>query len=211
MLLILFMWQYVRVAVADSCSFIFSIYSDIHHGICTLICRYCVLIWQVFAGSKQSKAAMYTIRNVLVPVDFSDCSHHALSYAKELLPKTAATLHIVHVIEPPVYPANWSYAQAGLVDTEKEISDAARQELQRLTDEATKEGFNVRSDLLTGPAADEIVRYARQHRIDIISISTHGRRGFERFLFGSTTEKVLRQAPCPVFVVRTPDHKKEQS
>jgi nucleotide-binding universal stress UspA family protein len=56
--------------------------------------------------------------------------------------------------------------------------------------------------MLRGRASDEICGYAKEHGISIISIGTHGRSGLEHFLFGSTTERVLRKAPCPVLSVR---------
>ncbi len=150
---------------------------------------------------------MFKVREILVPVDFSDHSHKALNYALELALSNDARLHIIHVIEPPVYPATWSYAQVGLVESEKELCEAAERELEELRQKYCDRCPNIVTKTIVGQsAADEINHYAAEHKIDMISIATHGRRGLERFLFGSTTERVLRTAPCPVLAVRTPPH-----
>lgn len=150
---------------------------------------------------------MFSLSNILVPTDFSDQSNNALSYAKELVRPAGATLHIVHVVEPTVYPADWGYSQVGFVDLENELRSAAEKELEKVMEQVRAEGFTVKTSVLSGRASDEIIKYAEDNHIDLISIATHGRSGIEHLLFGSTTERVLRKAPCPVLAVRIPPHK----
>ena len=148
---------------------------------------------------------MYTISSILVPTDFSECSKHALEYSKELVKPNNAILYLLHIIEPVAYPVNWGYAQVGFVDVEKEYEKAAQEEMKRLSDQLTGEGYIVETLIINGArASDEIVSIAQEKRVSLICISTHGRGGLDHMLFGSTTERVLRKAPCPVFVVKAP-------
>lgn len=149
---------------------------------------------------------MFTIKKILVPVDFSECSSNALQYAKEMAESMKSTLYLLHVIEPVVYPVDWGYSQVGFADIEREITETARKEMTSLEASLVNQGFAVQTAIVPGRAAEIIIEYAAEENVDIISIGTHGRGGIEKFLFGSTTEKVLQKAPCPVLCVR----KKEQ-
>ncbi len=151
---------------------------------------------------------MFSVKALLVPTDFSANASQALQYAKEIARGTQATLHILHIVEPVVYPADWSYAQVGFADIEQELQENAEKELSALTDGLTKDGYNVVTAVRRGRASDEICNYASENGISIIAIGTHGRSGLEHFLFGSTTERVLRKAPCPVLSVRLDGEKK---
>jgi len=145
---------------------------------------------------------MFTVASLLVPTDFSENAGKALDYAKEIARSTNAELHLIHVVEPVVYPADWSYAQVGFADIEQELFNNAEKELGALAEHLRGEGFTVVTAVRRGRASDEICSYCLQHGISIISIGTHGRSGLEHLLFGSTTERVLRKAPCPVLSVR---------
>lgn len=147
---------------------------------------------------------MFAVSSLLVPTDFSENATQALQYAKEIAKGTTATLHLLHIVEPVVYPADWSYAQVGFADIEQELVENAEKELKTLSDSLTAEGFKVVTAVKRGRASDEICAYATENKISIVAIGTHGRSGFEHFLFGSTTERVLRRSPCPVLSVRMP-------
>jgi nucleotide-binding universal stress UspA family protein len=150
---------------------------------------------------------MQPITDILVPTDFSEHAREALEYAAELAQRLGATLHIVHVVEPIIYPAEWGYSQVGLTELEQELTRMAQQEIAKLVEELRARGIPVRGEVLHGRASEQIVRYAHEHSIGLISMGTHGRSGLEHFLFGSTTERVLRKSPCPVLAVRLPKAK----
>ncbi len=154
---------------------------------------------------------MFTVSSLLVPTDFSENASQALGLAKEVARGSQATLHLLHIVEPVVYPADWSYAQVGFADIEQELSDNAQKELEKLAAELKGEGFNVETVVRRGRASDEICDYAGEQGISIIAIGTHGRSGLEHFLFGSTTERVLRKAPCPVLSVRLDPEKSKSA
>lgn len=145
---------------------------------------------------------MFTLSSFLVPTDFSENALRALEVAKALASGGGAHLHLIHVVEPVVYPADWSYAQVGFADIEQELEENSKQEIAALAGTLMSEGFTVHTAVKRGRASDEICAYAKENDISVITIGTHGRSGFEHFLFGSTTERVLRKAPCPVLSVR---------
>ena len=145
---------------------------------------------------------MLTVSSLLVPTDFSENAGKALALAKEVARGSSAALHLIHVVEPVVYPADWSYAQVGFADIEQELQTNAEKELETLGDKLRTEGFTIVTSVRRGRASDEICNYATEVGISIIAIGTHGRSGLEHFLFGSTTERVLRKSPCPVLSVR---------
>ena len=90
----------------------------------------------------------------------------------------------------------------GFADIELELQNNAETELGKQAAALEAENFKVVTKVQRGRASDEICGYARENNCSIISIGTHGRSGFEHFLFGSATERVLRKAPCPVLSVR---------
>ena len=141
------------------------------------------------------------IKNILVPVDFSDCSIKALRYAIPLAKEHKAAITLAYVV-PSVSATFGEYGAFDAAAITKEMRAGAERQLATL---AVDEGRGlVATDTVvrTGPAAAEIVTLAKDLPADIIVISTHGRSGFKHVLLGSVAERVVRHAPCPVLVVR---------
>lgn len=139
---------------------------------------------------------MLNVKNMLVPIDFSTCAESALVYAVEIARSSNACVHLLHVVDeglfgPPYIP------QGGFV------YPIDRVELYRRLDalKAQYPEVPMETAVTIGKPADEIVRYAGENDVGLIVISTHGRHGLARIL-GSTTESVVRQAPCPVLTLR---------
>jgi len=80
-----------------------------------------------------------------------------------------------------------------------------KEAIELVKKQAKKEGVKFFSSVLEGNPAVEIVKYAQENGADLIVVGTLGRGGLSRFLLGSTAEKVIRTAPCPVMVVRQPE------
>jgi universal stress protein A len=147
-----------------------------------------------------------TLQRILVPIDFSDHSKNALRYAISFAQQFKASIDLIYVVEPTIYPADFSFGQIGFPNVEEELRKHGEDELENLI---TKEvGGKVVSykAVRTGKPFYEINQYAQERDIDLIIIATHGHSGMEHILFGSTAEKVVRKAPCPVLVVRTGEH-----
>jgi len=146
---------------------------------------------------------MLPITSILVPTDFSTHSEKALVYAKEWAKQWSATIHLIHIIEPVIFPVDWGYTPVDLSDVEKEYSSAAELELKKIVEDLHSEGFSVIPQIIHGGrSSDEINQYAKDHAISLICIATNGRGGVEHLLLGSTTERVVRKATCPVLVIR---------
>jgi universal stress protein A len=142
------------------------------------------------------------LHKILVPIDFSDHSKKALQYAIPFAEQFKASIDLLYVVEPAVYPADFSFGQVGFPAVEDELRQRGAEELQSLIDREIGIRVHARSAVRTGKAFHEIGQYAREESMDLIIIATHGHSGMEHVLFGSTAEKVVRHAPCPVLVVR---------
>jgi nucleotide-binding universal stress UspA family protein len=143
------------------------------------------------------------IKNILVPIDFSDYSKNALKYAVEFAKNFSAKLFLIYVVEPIIYPADFSMGQVAIPSTDIDIQNRAEEELKKLADEIQTD-IQVETIIKTGKPFVEINETAREKDIDLIIIATHGHTGVEHLLFGSTAEKVVRKAPCPVLTLREP-------
>lgn len=139
------------------------------------------------------------IRDILVPIDFSESSKKAMRYAARFADQFGARLALVYVHEPAVAPG-----LAMIMASEDDEATAAAKRL--LGDLASEIGIPrrqvARTLVRTGAPWNEITDAARTLQIDLIVLSTHGRTGLKRALLGSTAERVIRHAPCPVLVVR---------
>lgn len=144
------------------------------------------------------------IRTILLPTDFSECGNFALAYATSLARKFDASIICVHVIEPIVPTVGYSGMTEPLpiADISEQLEDSAERELPKLAECEECAGIEMEEIIVHGDAAAEIVRVANERAVDLIVISSHGRTGLGRILFGSTAEAVVRHAACPVLVVK---------
>lgn len=144
------------------------------------------------------------IRSILLPTDFSECGNFARSYAASLARKFGASIIAVHVIEPMVPTVGYSGMTEPLpiADIADQLETSAERELPRLAECEECVGLEIEEVIVHGEAAAEIVRVAKERDADLIVLSSHGRTGLGRILFGSTAEAVVRHASCPVLVVK---------
>jgi nucleotide-binding universal stress UspA family protein len=144
------------------------------------------------------------IRSILLPTDFSDCGNYALSFAASLARTFGASIICVHVIEPMVPTVGYSGMTEPLpiADITDQLEYSAERELPKLAKREECAGLEVEEMIVHGEAASEIVRVAKERNVDLIVVSSHGRTGLGRILFGSTAEAVVRHASCPVLVVK---------
>lgn len=144
---------------------------------------------------------MPTIRKILVPVDFSSHSGRALEDAIALAKEWGAELHLLHCY--PIHPAAIDpYGIAVPASLEAEIRQTAERRLGEWRDRAAAEGVAVQEHITAHLPSEEIPAAAERLGVDLIVMGTRGLSGFKHVLLGSITERVLRAAPCPVWVVR---------
>jgi nucleotide-binding universal stress UspA family protein len=145
-----------------------------------------------------------SIKKVLVPIDFSDYSKSALKYAVNFAKSFSADITLVYVVEPIIYPPDFSMGQIAIPAVSTEWDERAQEELDKLAKTEISKDVKVKSIIKTGKPFVEIIETAKEEEIDLIIIATHGHSGVEHILFGSTAEKVVRKAPCPVLTLREP-------
>lgn len=144
------------------------------------------------------------IKKVLVPIDFSDYSKAALRYAVNFAKMFKAEMILVYVVEPVIYPPDFSMGQIAIPSVNTEWDVKAKEELNKLASNEIPKEIKVTTIIKTGKPFIEIIDTAAELDTDIIIIATHGHTGVEHILFGSTAEKVVRKAPCPVLTLREP-------
>lgn len=139
---------------------------------------------------------------ILAPIDFSDPSRAALDVAADMASRFGAELLLVYVVPAiPVLPKDVSIFKEGEYDKSLENKDAQR--LKDLAATVANKNVKVRTELGTGDDVGmELVRIAENDRVDMIIIATHGMTGWREFAFGTVAEKVVKQANCPVLVLR---------
>jgi nucleotide-binding universal stress UspA family protein len=140
------------------------------------------------------------LKQILIPIDFSDYSDQALRWGVSLAQKYGAQLLLLHVI-PEVLEEVSARESAGeqlVIDLTAEVEA----QLHEIARQGLKEGVAMDVRVADGEPADAILRMARQEKVDLIVMGTHGRTGLSHLLLGSTAEAVVRAAACPVFTVR---------
>jgi len=148
--------------------------------------------------------ALLNIKSILVPIDFSDTSKKALRYAERLAAQFGAAITLVHVIEPIATPG---FAFHPLMLENAEAKSAARNRLDQIAVEMKLPPKMLERSLVRfGSAFAEITEAARTLKADLIILSTHGHTGLKHVVLGSTAERVVRHASCPVLVVREKEH-----
>lgn len=146
---------------------------------------------------------MKPLEKILFACDFSDNSRQALDHALMLARQFNARLIIMHVINEPVDLRGFYVPHISFDRLEKEIEEGAQQMMQSFTRNSL-EGFDAyETCIVSGIPYEEIVRKANEEQVGMIILGTHGRTGVDHFLFGSTAERVVRTASCPVLTVRT--------
>ena len=145
-------------------------------------------------------------RRVLVPIDFSEHSKRIVSYATRTASRHNSTIYLLHVFQIPDYLVIPYAPQREISAGARSQLDAAeleaRENLEAVAQELSNRGIKVQAYLRVGYPFDEIVLVANHFDVDLIIIGSHGRGGISRLLVGSTAERVVEHAPCPVLVVK---------
>ncbi len=148
---------------------------------------------------------MAAFNKILVPVDFSECSAAALKQALMLRDTLSAKVEVVHSYDVPTFIPPHVVVMMGEVDatlSEHAERHAKEQLREFLSRQGAGDDAQLTSRTLLGPAASTILETAEEGGFDLIVMGTHGRTGLPRLFMGSTAEKVLRHAHCPVLTVR---------
>jgi nucleotide-binding universal stress UspA family protein len=142
------------------------------------------------------------IQQILVPIDFSVHSKSALRYAISFAEQFGASLHLIYVVEPTIYPADLGFGQVVMPDVEEELRERGFEELKALVEREIGDRVKATSVVRTGKPHQEILTEAEENNVDLIIVASHGHTGVEQILFGSTAMRIVRLAQCPVLTVR---------
>jgi len=142
------------------------------------------------------------IQSILVPIDFSAHSKNALKFAIPLAEKFGASLHLVYVVEPTIYPADLGFGQVVLPGVEDELREKGAEELQALIQREIGERVKASCAVRTGNPHQEILHEAEEKGVDMIIVATHGHSGVEHMLFGSTADRIVKRSRVPVLTIR---------
>lgn len=142
---------------------------------------------------------MIRFRKILCPVDFFPGSLHAFDYALKLAQNYDAGIVALHVIEPvipTVYEPSFS-----VPDLTAELEKESKRLMKELGAKAAKAGVPLKTDVRLGDINTEIRLSVEKTKADLVVVGTHGSKGFERWLLGSVTEKLMRHCPVPLLVI----------
>ncbi|HEX6810841.1 MAG TPA: universal stress protein [Planctomycetota bacterium] len=144
---------------------------------------------------------MTRIRRIVCPTDFSPTAGHALEYAAEMARSFGAELVLLHVVPEMNYPLR-SFGMAwSLPHLHEELHKHAADEIEKVR-KTIGTGVDVRTELRDGEAHAQVLACAKAQNADLIVMGTQGHTGLKHALLGSTAERVVRLAECPVLTVR---------
>src|SRR5215471_19050836 len=170
--------------------------------------RYACGMRPALSGQQRMEATMFALKNVLVATDFGEAAETALAYGRDFALAFGATLHVITVVDNLAARAAVASTYIGDIDAaQQQMEGDAERQLRALITDDDRARFTVKLSRITdlSPSA-AITAFAREHQIDLILMGTHGRRGVAHMFLGSVAERVVREAPCPVLVVRHPEH-----
>lgn len=146
----------------------------------------------------------YPFKKVLFPTDFSDLSLSALPFARSMADGADAELHCIHVVDDAFqYWSALGPESIPIGPPPEELLEMGRKRMEKfIAQHLSGLKKSVVPHVAVGRPFSEIIAYARDRKIDLIVMGTHGRGAIAHMLLGSTTEKVVRKAPCAVLTVR---------
>lgn len=152
------------------------------------------------------------IRSILLPLDGSAYAESAIAWAAEIARFFNSEVHLVRVVDTPSAYAMLSrhleVATTGNVLDEiiESMTAEASQYLDRVADDLTQRGLNVRKEVLDGYPGEELIGYERQGHFQLVVMATAGRSGVSRIVFGSVAERMLKMGRTPVMMIRPPEY-----
>jgi nucleotide-binding universal stress UspA family protein len=149
---------------------------------------------------------MIHLKRILVPTDFSESAMKALRYGVSFAREFEAELLLLHVVEPVAVGYGSDLFPVPMAEVFEEMSAHARSEMAKLVAIAGEKKVKARDLVVQGKPSSEVLRVAAEEQVDLIVVGTHGKGLLDKAIFGSTTERVIRRAPCPVLTCRPEEH-----
>lgn len=146
------------------------------------------------------------LKNIVLPLDGSELSEQAIPYAQQII-GNAGQINLLTVVDVPSFPSHTIYPvpiavpEPDYMTVVDDMIANARDYIDNLAKRLQSQGYNVKTVVKSGDPAVGILEVAQNEEADAIVMSTHGRSGMSKWLFGSVTQKILSAMPCPVFVI----------
>ncbi len=148
------------------------------------------------------------IQKIVAPVDGSAYSEAALSFAKAMAKTFDAELHVTRVAETASLYSSLGYetyapgAGQPMSDVVEYMVNEVHKYISKVTRDLKEEGYRVQGVVLEGFAGEELIAYERKVEPQLVVMATRGRSGFDRFIFGSVAERILKSGKTPVLMVK---------
>jgi nucleotide-binding universal stress UspA family protein len=142
---------------------------------------------------------MAEIKKVIIPVDFTSNMDKVVAYAVSVADQLGSKVLFFHVVND-FQGYDMRLVPPSFIGMSKDLEEQAKERMAGLVKDHEQREHGVAGNVAVGDAADEIIKYAESEKADMIIIGTHGTKGLERVLMGSTAERVAKKAPCPVLV-----------
>jgi len=146
-------------------------------------------------------AQPFKMSRILVGCDFSEDSDLAFQHGVSLAQEFQAELHLVHVIEPSVYKDLLKPAPSVVEKLRETLRDSLSEKLESMVPDEVFKWCTLKTTLLAGHPHEELIKYARLNKIDLIVLGIRGHGGVETLIIGSTTDRAASRSPCPVLCV----------
>jgi len=145
---------------------------------------------------KSVEEKMKDIKRVVIPVDNTEASKSAA--------RRGAFLAKLLGVDAKIITVNDTHQFIASVVIEDKLKKEAESFLESFKKIGEEIGVKIETELITGNPAEEIVKYTNEN--DLIIMANHGKKGIDRFMLGSVSEEVVRNAPCSVLVVKVDNH-----
>ena len=151
---------------------------------------------------------MISLKSILVPTDFSKQSQSAIRYGVEFALKFGAKLHVLHAVQDVAnfLPELGFINPAAALSNIEPMLQSASKSMEEFLKPYKNQGVEFVTHCLQGNPLDEIILLAKEENIDLIILGTHGHTGLAHLFLGSLAETLVRQSPCPVLSLRSPEH-----
>jgi len=142
-------------------------------------------------------------KKIVVPIDGSGWSERAIPHAVDIARNNDAELILLHVFKPPAQEYIDQLSLANQDEQLMAVRDEMKQKLMALRNQIRGENLNVRVQLIEGMGVAGIIcDYINEEGADLVVMSSHGRTGVQRWLFGSVAHKVMQEVNVPVMIIR---------
>lgn len=145
---------------------------------------------------------MEQVQKILFPIDFSESTEKYIPWVLTFAKKFEAVVYLISVTPDLSNFASFYAPHASIKGFQKEITEGAEKKMREFIALHLKGIPKVETRLPSGKADEKILEVAKQEKVDLIIMGSHGRTGLERTIFGSVAEKVIKNAPCPVLTIR---------